>query len=150
MTKIVCRAHTRIKKIFHKGFVGVFFHKPSGLLFGKSQILGKVGNRDVEIVELAEKVIYGISIIGDLFGVLADIFEKPNAYKADKRRNNRKILCFKSFFKRFKKFGSKLRRKILKISNTRATLIPPPVEPAQAPITISISKIPLEKLGHRS
>ena len=32
----------------------------------------------------------------------------------------------------------------------RAHLMPPPVLPAQAPINISTSNIPLEKLGHRS
>ena len=42
------------------------------------------------------------------------------------------------------------RFRLLNSSSTRATLRPPPVEPAQAPITIRHSKMVLEKLGHRS
>ena len=44
----------------------------------------------------------------------------------------------------------KLRRRLLKSSSTRATLMPPPVDPADAPMTISTSRMVLEKLGHRS
>ena len=34
--------------------------------------------------------------------------------------------------------------------DTRATLMPPPVDPAQAPTTIRHSRMVLEKLGHKS
>ena len=43
-----------------------------------------------------------------------------------------------------------LRFRLLNSSSTRATLMPPPVDPAQAPTTIRQSRMVLEKLGHRS
>ena len=41
-------------------------------------------------------------------------------------------------------------RKFLKSNRTLAHLRPPPVEPAHAPMTISVSKMVFEKLGHVS
>ena len=37
----------------------------------------------------------------------------------------------------------------MKVIRTLDTFIPPPVDPAQAPIIISDNKIPLEKVGQR-
>ena len=42
------------------------------------------------------------------------------------------------------------RFRLLNSSSTRAALMPPPVEPAQAPTTIRHSRMVLEKLGQRS
>ena len=42
-----------------------------------------------------------------------------------------------------------LRRRSFSSSSTRAIFRPPPVLPAQAPSSISIRMIALEKLGHR-
>ena len=43
-----------------------------------------------------------------------------------------------------------LRRSAFTSSTTRLHLKPPPVLPAHAPITISVSSMDLEKLGHWS
>ena len=41
------------------------------------------------------------------------------------------------------------RRRIRRRMSTRAHLMPPPVEPAQAPINMSSTRIVLENSGHR-
>ena len=44
----------------------------------------------------------------------------------------------------------KLLRRLLKSRSSLETFMPPPVEPALAPMTIRHSSMVLEKLGHRS